>query len=96
MRCVAAAQILDTLEQVRADAQDMLRFGGAVKQEFLGGRAALQDQAYIRALAVDFFMSLLHTVDEWVDRTIAEIDKWDDLSQTERTTEDSRSSQTCP
>jgi PadR family transcriptional regulator AphA len=73
-------QILDTLEQVRTDAQDMLRFGGAVKQEFLEGRAALQDQAYIRALAVDFFMSLLHTVDDWADRTIAEIDKWDDLS----------------
>jgi hypothetical protein len=48
-------QIVHTLEQVRTDAQEMLRFGGAVKQEFLEGRAALQDQAYIRALAVDFF-----------------------------------------
>lgn len=74
------AQILDTLAQVRTDAQDMLRFAGAVKQEFLEGRAALQDQTYIRALAVDFFVSLLHTVDDWADRTIAEIDKWDDLS----------------
>ncbi|MGH3449821.1 MAG: PadR family transcriptional regulator [Haloechinothrix sp.] len=73
-------QILDTLEQVRTDAQEMLRFGGAVKQEFLEGRAALQDQAYIRALAVDFFVSLLHTVDEWAERTLAEIDTWDDLS----------------
>jgi hypothetical protein len=25
-------------------------------------------------------VSLLHTVDDWADRTIAEIDKWDDLS----------------
>ena len=57
-------QIVDTLEQVRTDAQEMLRFGGAVKQEFLEGRAALQDQAYIRALAVDFFVSLLRTVDD--------------------------------
>jgi hypothetical protein len=39
-------QIVATLQQVRDDAQEMLRFGGAVKQEFLDGRAALQDQAY--------------------------------------------------
>src|SRR6266508_3965257 len=73
-------QILDTLEQVRTDAREMLRFGGAVKQEFLEVRAALQDQAYIRALAVDFFVSLLHTVDAWAQRTLAEIAMWDDLS----------------
>ena len=36
---------------MRDDAQEMLRFGGAVKQEFLDGRAVLQDQVYIRALA---------------------------------------------
>ena len=69
-----------TLEQVRDDAQEMLRFGGAVKQELLEGRAVLQDQAYIRALAVDFFISLLTTVDDWAGRTLAEIQGWKDLS----------------
>jgi DNA-binding PadR family transcriptional regulator len=73
-------QIVATLEQVRNDAQEMLRFGGAVKQEFLDGRAALQDQVYIRALAVDFFVSLLTTVDGWAERTLAEIQGWKDLS----------------
>jgi PadR family transcriptional regulator AphA len=73
-------QIVATLQQVRSDAQEMLRFGGEVKQEFLEGRAALQDQVYIRALAVDFFMSLLRTVDNWAERTLAEIDGWEDLS----------------
>ncbi len=73
-------QILATLEQVRNDAQDMLRFGGAVKKEFLEGRAVLQDQVYIRALAVDFFVSLLRTVDGWAERTRAEIEGWEDLS----------------
>jgi DNA-binding PadR family transcriptional regulator len=73
-------QIVSTLEQVRSDAQEMLRFGGAVKQEFLEGRGVLQDQAYIRALAVDFFISLLNTVDGWAERTLAEIDGWEDLS----------------
>jgi hypothetical protein len=58
----------------------MLAFGGAVKQEFLDGRAALQDQVYIRAHAVDFFISLLTTVDGWAERTLAEIQGWKDLS----------------
>jgi PadR family transcriptional regulator, regulatory protein AphA len=73
-------QILATLEQVRSDTQEMLRFGGAVKQEFLDGRAVLQDQVHIRALAVDFFISLLTTVDSWAERTLAEIQGWEDLS----------------
>ncbi len=73
-------QIVATMEQVRSDAQEMLRFSGAVKQEFLDGRAVLQDQVYIRALAVDFFISLLNTVDGWAERTLAEIEGWKDLS----------------
>jgi PadR family transcriptional regulator, regulatory protein AphA len=73
-------QIVTTLKQVRGDAQEMLRFGGAVKQEFLEGMAVTQDQAYIRALAVDFFISLLNTVEAWADRTLQEIESWDDLS----------------
>jgi DNA-binding PadR family transcriptional regulator len=73
-------QLVATLEQVRDDAQEMLAFGGAVKQEFLDGRAVLQDQVHIRALAVDFFISLLNTVDGWAERTLAEIEGWEDLS----------------
>jgi DNA-binding PadR family transcriptional regulator len=73
-------QIVATLQQVRSDAKEMLRFGGEVKQEFLEGQAALQDQVYIRALAVDFFVSLLRTVDNWAERTLAEIEGWEDLS----------------
>jgi hypothetical protein len=67
-------------QRVRDDAQEMLAFGGAVKQEFLDGRAVLQDQVYLRALAVDFFVSLLTTVDGWAERTLAEIEGWEDLS----------------
>lgn len=75
--------IIGTLEQVRADTQEMLQFGGEVKQEFIAGINVTQDQVYIRALAVDFFISLLKTVEEWAERTIAEIETWDDLMPTE-------------
>jgi hypothetical protein len=62
------------------DAREMLRFAGQVKQEFLEGMAVTQDQVYIRALAVDFFISLLNTVEAWAQRTLDEIESWDDLS----------------
>jgi PadR family transcriptional regulator AphA len=73
-------QIVTTLNQVQDDAWEMLRFGGEVKQEFLEGIAVTQDQVYIRALAVDFFISLLDTVAAWAERTLKEIESWDDLS----------------
>jgi PadR family transcriptional regulator AphA len=75
--------VIGTLKQVRADAQDMLQFAGEVKQEFLDGVNVTQDQVYIRALAVDFFISLLNTVEAWAERTLAEIETWDDLMPSE-------------
>jgi hypothetical protein len=42
--------------------------------------AVTQDQVYIRALAVDFFISLLNTVEAWAQRTLDEIESWDDLT----------------
>jgi hypothetical protein len=72
-------EIIRTVEQVRADAQEMLQFAGGVKQEFIDGINVTQDQVYIRALAVDFFISLLNTVEAWAERTLAEIETWDDL-----------------
>lgn len=76
--------MIDTLAQVRADAQDMLRFAGEVKQEFIDGINVTQDQVYLRALAVDFFISLLKTVDAWAGRSLAEVETWEDLSPTEQ------------
>ena len=75
--------VMGTLKQVRADTQEMLQFAGEVKQEFLDGINVTQDQVYIRALAVDFFISLLNTVEAWAERTLAEIETWDDLMPSE-------------
>ena len=77
-------QLVATLAQVRNDAREMLEFGGEVRQEFLDGRGALQDQVYIRALAVDFFISLLNTVDGWAERTLGEVQEWEHMSIEER------------
>lgn len=71
--------IVGTLEQVMADAKDMLRFAGEVRQEFMEGINVTQDQVYIRALVVDFFVSLLNTVDSWATRTLAQVKAWNDM-----------------
>ena len=77
-------QIVTTLNQVRADAQEMLGFAAEVRGEFIDGRNPLQEQIYVRALAVDFFVSLLLTVDSWAARSLEAIRRWDDLSLEER------------
>jgi DNA-binding PadR family transcriptional regulator len=77
-------QLISSLEQVKADAREMLRFGGEVKREYLEGRGALQDMVYIRALAIDFFISLLNMVDAWVTRTLDEVARWGDMTLEER------------
>lgn len=76
-------ELMGTLKQVYADNQEMLQFSGEVKQEFIDGINVTQDQTYIRALAVDFFTNLLITVDDWVQRTIEEVETWDDMTPSE-------------
>ena len=80
-------ELIGTLKQVQADAQDMLKFGGEVKQEFIDGINVTQDQVYIRALAVDFFTNHINMVAAWVERTLAEIETWDDLTPTDEKNE---------
>lgn len=77
-------QVRAALKQVQADADEMLRFAGEVKKEYLDGRGALQDQIYVRALAIDFFVSLLNMMGGWVERTLEQVATWDDLSLEER------------
>jgi PadR family transcriptional regulator AphA len=72
-------ELIGTLEQVLADANDMLAFASKVKQEFIDGINVTQDQVYIRAIAVDFFTSHVVTVAEWAERSLEEVDQWDNL-----------------
>jgi hypothetical protein len=55
----------------------------ALSRPVCDGINVTQDQVYIRALAVDFFISLLNTVEAWAERTLAEIETWDDLLPSE-------------
>src|SRR5688500_748645 len=72
-------ELIGTLKQVEADVHEMLGFAGQVKEEFIEGINPTQSQVYLRALPVDFFTSLLNTVGAWVERTLEEVETWDDL-----------------
>jgi hypothetical protein len=62
--------LLRTLEQVLPDTYYMLSFTGHVNQEFIDGINVTQDHSYLLAIAVDFFISHLITVEAWAERTI--------------------------
>lgn len=72
-------ELVATLKQVHADTQEMLGFGGKVVREFIDGINVAQDQVHLRALGVDYFISLLSMMAKWTERTLAEIEAWDDL-----------------
>ena len=77
-------QLISSLEQVKADAEEMLGFASDVKLEYLEGRGAIQDQVYIRTHAIDFFVSLLNMMNDWADRTLSEVQTWEGRSIGER------------
>lgn len=74
-------QLLATLEQARADTEEMLRVAAVVRQAYLDCQAPFQDeQGHIRAFIYDFLVDYMETVYRWTQRTQAAVEAWDDLS----------------
>ncbi|MDQ6616973.1 MAG: PadR family transcriptional regulator [Actinomycetota bacterium] len=75
-------QLLSTLGQVRADVAEMTALNDGIITEYADGRAPFQHQAYVRTLVVDFVTQFLAGTEAWVERTITEVDTWDDMTST--------------
>jgi DNA-binding PadR family transcriptional regulator len=73
-------QLLANLERIRADVAGMTALNDQIIAEYAEGRAPFQHQAHLRTLGVDFFTQFLDAAEQWVERTIAEVRTWDDLS----------------
>ena len=73
-------QLKATLEKVRGAVAEMTAFNDAIVQEYLDGSAPFQHEAYVRTLVVDFLTDWMATIERWVDRTVAEVETWKDLS----------------
>lgn len=77
-------QLLATLNSVQADADELLKLGTGVGQEYLEGHAPFQKQVEVRALVYDFLINYAVCIREWAMRTKTEVESWDQLSAKER------------
>lgn len=77
-------QLRAALEQTLTNAREMLEFGSRVRREFLDGQNPLQDQAYVRALVVDFRINLFTMLAEWAERSLDAVQDWEGRSLEER------------
>jgi DNA-binding PadR family transcriptional regulator len=84
--------VVAALEGMRADALEMLRVGRQVGVEYLEGRSPHQDIVHIRALVFDFLGRFGLSVVDWAERSLAEVESWEDLSPTRRPSARSASS----
>jgi DNA-binding PadR family transcriptional regulator len=72
--------LIRALEGMRQEAQEMIRIGKAIGDEYLAGEAEFQPYVHIRALVFDLLAELGLDLIEWAERSIAEVERWDDLS----------------
>jgi len=72
--------LVAALEEMRTEAVEMLRVGRQVGIEFLEDRSSSQDVVHIRALVFDFLAQFGLGVIDWADRSLQEVEAWDDLS----------------
>lgn len=72
--------IVAALEGMRDEAIAMLRIGRTVGEEYVAGRSPFQDIVDIRALVFDFLAEVGLGVVEWAERSLAEVEAWDELT----------------
>jgi hypothetical protein len=65
---------------MRDEAIDMLLVGRGVADEYLAGSSPQQDIVHIRALVFDFLAEFGLGVIDWAERSLAEVERWDDMS----------------
>jgi PadR family transcriptional regulator, regulatory protein AphA len=79
------AQLEKSLRRLRVEAREMTAFNDAIAQEYIEGRAPFQHEAHVRSLVVDFMTDFMSVLERWVDRTLEEVDSWEDLSAADKT-----------
>ena len=81
---LAPGQVDAAVQQMRADAHEVLSAGRVVAPEYLERRAPFQDQVHVRALVFDFLSHYALMLLEWADRAEAAANEWPSLSAAER------------
>lgn len=73
-------ELLATLDRIRADVAEMTAHNDGVIDDYARGRSPFQHEAHLRTLALDFVTQFLDVTGKWAERTIAEVEAWEDLS----------------
>jgi PadR family transcriptional regulator AphA len=74
-------QLLETVQQVQADAEYRLQVATNVRQLYLEGCAPFQDEyVHVWAFVYDFQVSNFQMLHAWATRTLAELKTWSDLA----------------
>jgi|SRR3954447_25528011 PadR family transcriptional regulator AphA len=84
-RLATTSQLIDAVNQVRADADVIIEQGRTVAVEYLDGTAPFQDDVVYRALVFDFLFYHAGTLRTWADRAQATIESWHDPIDQEAT-----------
>lgn len=77
-------QLLAALDQAQAEAEEMISVAVPIGRAYLEGRAPFQSWVEDRAFVFDFLWSYAHTIKGWAERTRAEVEARDDLSEEEK------------
>lgn len=71
--------LLHSVEAARDEAEQLLRQAMLIGQEFVDGRHQFGNQVHIRGLVFDFLWHFGLTMYLWAERTLAEVETWDDM-----------------
>lgn len=80
-------RLLDSVRQIREDAEAVLDVGRFVGREYLNGTAPFQDDVHLRSFVFDFLSSHAIAMLEWADRTESALVGWSSLSESQRAAE---------
>src|SRR3954454_24861795 len=69
-------QLLAAIEQVRADADELLAVADAVAADYAAGTPEGQPHVHVRALVFDFLFHQAEAIREWSERARTEVEGW--------------------
>jgi PadR family transcriptional regulator AphA len=77
-------ELLAAIDQMRADAGELLAVADAVAEDYAAGTAEGQPHVQVRALVFDLLFHQAHAIRDWADRARSEVEAWDGLDAATR------------
>jgi len=72
------------LKQARSDIADVIEMAARIRGEYLAEQAPFQRYATTRVMVHDFLFHFATMVEDWAERSLAEVARWESMSEEER------------